>query len=179
MSAFILKLLDESIVPVVLIFATKIIGLVLTAKYLGLSLTVSNKAFYFDHYADLILANNVSNVLTGLVILVGTLVVLSRLYYFHDSHVHPFFLTKLLESDLEFAISTSFDLFHQVAVWLSLGFFLVASFFVQTIFGLTSPLIFFGGLFITAFLTVLAVLDFEREAKIEAKGKPSFFVSKT
>jgi len=178
MSAFILKLLDEAIVPAVLLFATKIAGLVLAARFLGVPLYVSDKVIYFSHYRDLVLANNISNILLGLVILLGTSVVLVRLYYFHDSHVHPFFLTKLLESDLEFAISTSFELFHQVTVWLSLGFFTVASFFVQSVFGLTSPYILFASLFGLIFLTVLAVLDFEREVKIESKGRPSFFISK-
>ncbi len=179
MSAFILKLLDESIVPAVLLFATKLAGLILAARFLGVPLTISNKVLYFAHYQDLVLANDISNILVGLVILLGTSVVLIRLYHFHDSHVHPFLLTKLLESDLEFVISTSFELFHQAAVWLSLGFFTVASFFIQTIFGLTSPFIFFTGLFVLAFLTVLAVLDFEREVKIESKGRPSFFISKS
>ena len=178
MSAFILKLLDESIVPAVLLFATKVAGLVLAARFLGVPLTISNKAFYFAHYQDLVLANNLSNILVVLVIILGTSGVLIRLYHFHDSHVHPFFLAKLLESDLEFAISTSFELFHQAAVWLSLGFFVVASIFVQPIFGLTSPIILFVSLFALVFLTVLAVLDFEREVKIESKGRPSFFISK-
>lgn len=178
MSAFILKLLDESIVPAVLLFATKLAGLILVARFLGVPLTISNKVLYFSHYQDLVLANNISNILVGFVVALGTSVVLARLYYFHDSHIHPFFLTKLLESDLEFVVSTSFELFHQATVWLSLGFFTVASFFVQTVFGLTSPFIFFTSLFGLALLTVLTVLDFEREVKIESKGRPSFFISK-
>jgi len=178
MSAFILKLVDESIVPAVLLFATKVIGLILTARFLGISLTIADKSLYFARYQDLVLANNISNIMVGLVALIGTSIVLIRLYHFHDSHIHPSFLTKLLESDLEFVISTSFDLFHQVAVWLSLGFFITASFFVQAVFGLTSPFILFVSLFVLVLLCVMAVLDFEREVKIESKGLPSFFVSK-
>lgn len=159
-------------------FSTKIIGLILAAKYFGVPLIVQNRVLYFAYYKDLVLANNISNILVALVILAGTSLVLLRLYYFHDSHIHPFFLTKLLESDLEFAVSTSFELFHQVLVWLTIGFFITASLFVQTVFGFTSPIIFFISLFVLIFLTVLAVMDFEREVKIETKGRPSFFVSK-
>ena len=178
MSAFILKLLDESIIPAVLVFSTKIVGLILAARYFGIPLLARDKVLYFSHYNDLILANNVSNILVGVVILAGISVVLVRLYYFHDSHVHPFFLTKLLESDLEFAVSTSFELFHQIMVWLSLGFFTVASLFVQAVFGLTSPFILFVSILVLIILVVLTIMDFEREVKLETKGRPSFFISK-
>lgn len=178
MSAFILKLLDESVVPVVLIFSSKIISLIVTARYLGVSYSIQDNKLYFDRFSDLVLANNVSNLFVLFLLVLGTVLVLVRLYHFHASHIHPVFLTKLLESDLEFAVSTSFNLFHQVAVWLSLGLALLVSFLVQTLFSWTSPWIFILGLFSLLLLAVLAVLDLEREVKIETKGRPQFFISK-
>lgn len=178
MSAFILKLLDESVVPVVLIFSSKIISLILTARYLGVSFSIENNRIYFDRFSGLVLANNFSNFVVLVIAVLGASLVLIRLYYFHASHIHPSFLAKLLGSDLEFAVSTSFDLFHQAAVWLSLGLVLVISFMVQALFGWTSPLVFILGLFSFLLLAVLAVLDLEREVNIETKGRPQFFLSK-
>lgn len=178
MSAFVLKLLDESVVPVVLVFSSKIISLIFTARYLGVSYSIQDNKLYFDHFNDLVLANNISNLFVMLVVILGSLLVLVRLYYFHSSHIHPSFLTKLLESDLEFAVSTSFNLFHQVAVWLSLGLALVTSFLIQTLFGWTSAWIFITGFLSLLILALLVVLDLEREVIIETKGRPQFFISK-
>lgn len=177
MSAFILKLLDEAIVPAVIVFCLKLGGLILAADYWGVGFSLSAGSLTFNDLDGLVLANNVSNLLVLAAIFLGGSLVLTRLYFFHESHLHPFWLAKLLDSDLEFAVSTSFNLFHQALVWLSLGFFVVGSFFIQSLFGLTSFWIFFSGFLVLLGLGFLTLLDFEREAKIEAEDKPSLWVS--
>ncbi len=179
MSAFVLKLLDEAILPAVLVFCVKVGGLVVLARVYNVSFTVENNQLVFGGLAGLVLANNLSNLLLLAVLLLGTGWVLIRLHYFHESHLNPRWLPKILEHDLEFAVSTSFNLFHQAFVWLSLGSLVLFSLTLQAVAGLTSPLIVALGLAQEILLAVLVLVDFEREVKIEKSDQPGFWIAET
>lgn len=179
MSAFVLKLLDEAILPAVLVFCAKVGGLILLARAFNVSFTLESNRLVFGNLTGLVLANNLSNLFLLLVLLLGTGWVLLRLHFFHDSHLSPHLLPKILEHDLEFTISTSFNLFHQAFVWLSLGALVVFSLTFQTLVGLTSPIIVAIGLVQGIFLAVLVLVDFEREVKIEKSDQPSLWITET
>ncbi|MCL5003872.1 MAG: hypothetical protein M1352_01220 [Patescibacteria group bacterium] len=175
MSAFVVKLLDETVLPAVLVFCAKVTSLILAARFLGVSLTINRGALVFGNLYGLVLANNFSNIFLGLVVLSGAAIVLVRLYFFHSSHLRPAIQVKLLESNLDFIVSTSFDLFHQAAVWLALAFVVTLAFIVQAIFGLTSVFIAVTAILSLTALTVLVILDFEREVRIEKEETKALF----
>ena len=179
MSAFILKLLDEAVLPAILVFCAKAGSLILFSRYLGVSFKIEESSIVFSSLTGFIASNDLSNLFVGIVILLGSGLVLLRLYFFHESHLTPPLLAKLLDSDLEFAVSTSFNLFHQVVVWLCLGFFTAASLLLQTLFGLGSAYIFFAVFLSLLGLTVLTILDFEREIKIERSDQPAFLLTES
>lgn len=176
MSAFILKLLDEAILPAVLVFCFKIGSLIFLAKSLKVSFVISDNRLVFERLHDLVWANNLSNLFLLGLLLAGTGWVLVRLHFFHESHLSPSLLPRILEADLEFAISTSFNLFHQAFVWLSLGTLVTFALFVQALFGLTSPALLVLALGQLIFLMAATIVDFEREVKIEKTDQPSLWI---
>lgn len=175
-SSFILKLLDEAVLPAVIVFCVKLGGLIVLARIFHAVIYIQSNRLVFEKFSDLVIANDISNLLLLLTLLLGTGWVLIRLHFFHDSHLSPLLLPKILESDLEFIVSTSFDLFHQIFVWLSLGFLIVAALLVQVLFNLTSPLILALALVEEIFFIVLTVIDLEREAGIHKTEQPSVWV---
>lgn len=174
MSALILKLIDEAILPAVLVFAAKVASLILLARFLKLDWHIEDRALVFGNRPDLVLVNDLSNFFVLLTLFLGTAVVLIRLYHFHESHIAPHFLAKLLESDWEILVGSSFDLFHQALVWLSLGAFFVLALLVQSFVGLGSLGLFFLGTVLLVFLVVATILDLEREIKIIKPGRRFF-----
>lgn len=175
MSALILKLIDEAILPAVLVFSAKVASLILLARFLKLDWYLKDNALVFSRLPDFVLANDLSNLFVLLVIFLGTAVVLIRLYHFHESHITPGFLARLLESDWEILVSSSFDLFHQALVWLTLAALFVLALLTQFFVGVGSFGLFFLGLALLIFLVVTTLLDLEREIKI-ARPHPCLFL---
>lgn len=169
------KLIDEAIVPAVVLILAKMLGLLLTSYFLNLPFDVQSRGFLrilpsikFLSLKDYITAENYSNLAMLIAACLGTLFVLVRLHFLHESHVEPKVQVRLAALNFEKIISSSYHLYHSAATWLIFLWLTVAFLIVSTILKVT----YFP---ITAIAMVIAVnfswmlaLDIQKEIEISS-----------
>lgn len=119
------KLLDEAILPAVMIIAGKVIGLFLANSLNSLPYSLQSGGsilpwtVVYNSPAEAATANTISNLFMYLVVLAGFSVVLFRAHYLHSSHIPPKLSGRLVRLKLENFIADTFEIYHQALVWLS------------------------------------------------------------
>lgn len=167
-----LKLLDESIVPAVVLIAAKVLGLAL-ANYLN-SIPYSLQpgggvlpwTVVYSSTAEAGLANTVSNLVMYLVVLAGFSAVLFRAHVLHASHITPKLTARLVRWRLEHFIGQTFDIYHQALVWLSFLWLTTVIIFIYALGG-GSVWLTLLTLLLSFTATYLYVKDIEIELKAE------------
>lgn len=166
-SKILLKLIDEAILPAVLVIGGKVISLAALVWFLGLSWQFSTTTLIptvsFDNPVDLLLVNSYSNLVMFVVIAAGLFWVLFRAHVLHDTHISPSLTLKLLTWDLTAFLTSSFDVFHQAVVWFAFLWLVLLSLGLHVVLGITYFWVFVIALVFSLLLTWLLIEDIERE----------------
>jgi len=169
----IVKLIDEAIVPAVALIAGKMLGVLLSIYFLNLSFTVVKSETLWIlpsiHFADLAgyaKVENYSNLTMFTVAAAGTILVLVRAHFFHESHIHPRLHAKLASLNLESLIAPSYHLYHQAAIWLIFLWLSVGFLVISTLFGVTYGQIAIVAFVVAANFSWVFALDIEKEVEI-------------
>ena len=168
----IVKLIDEAIVPAVALIAGKILGVLLSIYFLDLSFTVRSETLWIlpsIHFADLAgyaKVENFSNLAMFTVAAAGTILVLVRAHFFHESHIHPRLHAKLASLNLESLIAPSYHLYHQAAIWLIFLWLSVGFLVISTLFSVTYGQIAIVAFVVAANFSWLFAIDIEKEVEI-------------
>lgn len=174
----IVKLLDEALIPAVAIIVAKMAGLFFAASFLNLEFTIKNAELLFilprvsfESVKDYALAENFSNVAMFVVVALGTLFVLVRAHFFHESHIHPYLQAKLAALNLTSLIAPSYHLYHQAAIWLiflwlTTGFLLVSTIILH----ITYPLVSAVAFIVCANFSWIFAMDVEKEIEISRQA---------
>lgn len=168
-SKILLKLIDETIVPAILIIASKIIGLALVVWAKNLPWDFRGfviPAFSFYSSTDYLVANSWSNLFMFATITAFLILTLTRAHIFHDTHISPFLTLKLLTLNLTGFLTTSFDIFHRAIVWLSYSWLTTLLILIQAYLGLCYFWIALLCLGFCVLFTWFFILDIEREVKL-------------
>lgn len=157
-----LKLIDEAILPVVLVLASKITVAFLVSGLFGLvwnfNLSASSNSLFFLNFTskpDLYLVNSFSDLIMILVTSAGFVWVLFRHKHFGEENIHPIAKSKLHKQNQEFLIVTFQETYHQAAVWLSLSWFVLFIVFNNVILAATSQINLGIAFIVTAVLSIL------------------------
>lgn len=168
-SRILLKLVDEAIIPAILVLAAKILGLAAIVWLFNLSWQLSTSptlpAVTFESQAQLLTANSYSNLIMFGVVAAGLFWILARAHTFHDTHISPSMALRLLSWGATALMVNTFEAYSQAVVWLSylwLTFFLIV---LHTIFALNYTWVAFVCFVLSIFLTWLFVVDVEREIR--------------
>ena len=168
-----IKLIDEAIIPAVVLILAKMIGILASSYLFNLNFEIKSGSFLFFlpsinflDIKDYILAENYSNFTMVLAAVLGTLIVLIRLHFLHESHVHPKLQLKLASISLEKIISPSYHLYHKVTIWLIFLWLTVAFLVLSTIYKITYLPITLTAIFVALNLTWITILDIEKEIDI-------------
>jgi hypothetical protein len=171
LSRSLLKLIDEAIVPALLIFAAKMLGLIGANAWLNLSWDPSGASllplFSYRSPEAFTIANSWSNVAVLAVIVTGLLVVLLRAHYFHNSHISPRLSVSLVRRQLTSLATDSWNVYHQAVVWLAYLWLALILFSLQAIYGVSWWWIDVAGTLIALLLSWLVIIDVEYEIDIE------------
>jgi len=123
-----LKLLDETILPLLLLAGSRFLGVFLAALIFPVGFSFGNNPdlpslpfIRFEGSGDLYLANSVSWGLVGLVLAISFGYVLFRILNFHGDRVHPKESSRLHNRNLEFLVIDSHEAFHQGISWVLAG----------------------------------------------------------
>lgn len=169
----IIKLLDESIIPAVGLIVAKMLGLFLATYLYRLEVTIQNGAIFkilpaihFSEVQGYILAENFSNLAMLIFAALGTMMIIVRAHYFHQTHIPPTLHSTLVRFNLEFLVAPSYHLYHQAAIWLSYLWLVVAFIIVSSVFGTTFIQISAVGFIIAANFSWIFALDVEKEIEI-------------
>ncbi len=175
LSRSLLKIIDEAIVPGLLVFAAKLLGLVGVNAWLNLSWDPSGSTllplFTYRSAEAFYLANGWSNVLVLVVIVTGFLTVLVRAHIFHTSHISPKLSISLVRRQLTSLAVNSWDVYHQAVVWLAYLWLALVLFSLQAVYGVSPWWLDIVGTVIALVLSWLIIIDVEREIEIERERR--------
>jgi len=169
----IIKLIDEAIIPALVLIVAKMLGLYFTSAVLNLNFEVKVGSFlsflpsiHFANLQDYVTAENYSNLAMFLVVSLGTIFVLVRAHFFHSSHIHPNLHAKLERFNLQALVTPSYHLYHQAAIWLLFLWVTVGFLALSTIRSITYPQITIVAFIIAANFSWVLAIDIERELEI-------------
>lgn len=171
------KLIDEAIIPALILIIAKMAGLYLSIYFFHLAFEVKAKSFLmflpainFANFSDYVKAENYSNLAMFLAVSVGTTLVLVRAHFLHETHIHPKLHSRLANLNLEGIIAPSYHLYHQATIWLIFLWLTVGFLIISTILGITYPQISIVAFLVAANFSALLALDVEKEIEIARQG---------
>lgn len=168
-SRILIKLVDEAIIPAVVLLAVKVLSIFFFSKKFSVPIQIDVTGFVYPSSQDFILINSYSTLAMICVITVGLLYVILKSNIFHETHIHPSLTAKLFSLKLSSFIQTSFDIYSQGTIWLSYSYLLLLSSGVMAFFDLIYSWIFYVACVLSLISTYVLVLDVEREFKIHKK----------
>jgi hypothetical protein len=173
-SKILVKLIDESIVPAILLLVTRLVSVVMIARTNGIPFEIGVNGFVFKNPSDYILVNSYSTFYMVVVVTVGLFYVLTKSLLFHDSHIKPGISAKLHDYKLKHMIQNSYDLYTQGSIWLSYCYLLMFVAGVMVLFKFIFPWVFYVSLVLCVISTILLIIDIEEELHILKKNAPEY-----
>jgi hypothetical protein len=167
-----LKILDEAIVPSVIVIAAKVIGLALVNLVSGYSYTIESGYSVFpwtviySSPTEALAANDYSNLIMYLVVLAGFTWVLVKAHFLHDTHLPPKLAGRLAKLKLWHFVQTTFEIYHQAVVWLSFLWLTTLVIFIYTVVG-GSVVLVLAALALSSAATFLYTKDIEVEIRTD------------
>lgn len=167
------KLIDEAIIPAMLLVFAKIAGILITNYIFHIEFTVQTQGFLgilptisYPSAANYITVENYSNLLMFLMASIGALTVIIRAHLLHESHISPKFHQKLVTFKLEKLVSSSFHLYHQALIWMTFLWLIILFLVLSTISNVTYLQITTFAVIIAANFTWILALDVQKETEI-------------
>lgn len=177
-SKTLLKLIDEAIVPAVLLLCVRFLSIGLLAYFRNIPFTIAKNGFVFQDKQDLFYLNTYSTLAMICVLTIGILYILLKSFLFHDSHISPGLTAKLFHFRLAVFIQNSYELYSQAAIWLAYSYLLT----IVSIFLAASNLIAWwvaiSGVLLCTISTVFLIIDVEEEMEIK-KQKDNYIEEET
>lgn len=168
-----IKLIDEAIIPAVALIVAKMVGTFGAIYFFDLLFTLKKAqilgilpSVQFHNFADYITAENYSNLAMFLVVGLGSLLVLVKAHFFHESHISPTLHARLVSLNLERLIAPSYHLYHQAAIWLIFLWLTIAFLIISSLLKVTYPQITIIATVIAANFSWVFAVDIEREIEI-------------
>ena len=124
-SKVLIKLVDESIVPAIFLLVTRLVAVVLVARYFDIPFEIGANGFVFHSTQEYVVINSYSTLFMIIVLTLGLLYILVKSLFFHESHIRPQTTTKLFEARLTGLIQSSFNLYTQASIWLSYSYLIL------------------------------------------------------
>ncbi len=165
------KLIDEAILPAVILIAAKIGSLLVVNMILNLSWQLKGFGISYSSFSDFVIANTYSSLFMFGVIFVFTMWVLIKSHLFHDSHISPVNSARLVSGRLTFLIQDSFKLYSQAFIWLSYSWLCVAILGFMALSSLVLGSIFYIAAGFSFLATVLLIFDIEKELSIRSESE--------
>ncbi len=166
-SRTLLKLIDQAILPAVVLLSTRILSILAISRYYGVNITIDSEGFTFPSKESYILVNSYSTMAMIGVLAIGILYILYKAYVFHDTHITPFLTAKLFSLRLSSLIQNSYELYSQAIVWLAYLYLTASVTGVLAFFGFVYKWSFYTALVMSIISTVVLVVDIENEMDLK------------
>ncbi len=174
LSKLLIRLIDKAIVPALLLLTSRMVSIILVARYLDISFTISKSGFSFQNSYDYVKVNSYSVLVMIAVLIIGLGYVLLKSIFFHESHIKPTLTSRLFSLKAQSLIQNSFEIYSQGAIWLAYAYLLLIVSGIMTMSGLLYKWVFYSILGATLLTTLLLVLDVEEEVEINKNDKEDY-----
>lgn len=168
-SKILLKLVDFAVVPAFLSSATKIISGLWLLRLLNIPFSFSKAdglpSIIFESTADFLRVNALSDLIVLIVLSLILVTLLTRSLFFHDTHLSPTTMVKLFDLKLTKIVGSSFELFGQGLIWLSILWLFTFSLFLSYLWQAINLAVLATSFTLCILLTFAFILDIERELK--------------
>jgi hypothetical protein len=174
-----LKLIDEAVLPVVVIFGSKLLGLFFANNAFNLGgvfnsydFSLTTPFFFYPSPTAARIASDFSTLVVYLVIALGFGWVVFRAHHFHLSHLHPTVAKRVFLHEKDFLLVNSYEIYHQAAIWLSLSSLFLINTFQEYLLKEVSLFVFSFAWVVVMGLILLLFIDLGNEAKtVRSKAK--------
>lgn len=173
-SKILIKLIDEAIVPAILLLTVRLVSVILISRQLGIPFSVGESGFVFGSPTDYVRINSYSMLAMLGALMIGLGYALIKSFFFHSSHISPKLTARVFSLRLSFFVQNSFELYSQGAIWISYLFLLLLVTGVMALFGLVYAWVFYVGLGLGVLAAILFVIDVEKEININRLNGEEF-----
>ena len=167
-SKILIRLIDQSIVPAIILLTVRVLSVVYTAKYFNIPFTLGPQGFVYANANDYILVNSYSTLFMIITLAVGIFYILLKSLIFHETHISPNMTANLFSMRLSSFIQTSYDLYSQGSIWLSYLYLMTMSTGILALFGLIFSWVFYISIVLSILATVLLIFDIENELDLKS-----------
>src|SRR3990167_4762902 len=168
-----IKLIDEAILPALLLILAKGVGLFATIVFFNLPFTLEYRSifgllpsFRFATLQGYITAENYSNLAMFAAVAAGAIIVILKAHFLHESHIHPKLHARLISLNMERLVQSSYHLYHQATIWLIFLWLTFGFLTLSSIAKITYPQITIASFLISANLSWVFALDIEKEIEL-------------
>lgn len=168
-----IKLIDEAIVPAVILIVVKMLAVLVTSYLMHFEFTVTSFQIFhilpsvsFKNSMDYITAEEYSNLAMFTTASLGTLMVLIKAHFLHNTHIQPKLQAKLIRLNLENLIAPSYHIYHQAVIWLMFLWLTVFLQVTSAVISGTNIQIAIIAAIVAANFSWILVADVEREVTI-------------
>jgi len=162
-SKTLLKLIDEAIVPAVILVATKIVSIILVSSYLKLNWEFTKSGITFYNKEDFVTANSISSIFMYGVIFSILIWIIFQSQVLCESRVKPKTVNFLVSQGLYNLVISTVDIYSRGLIWFSYAVLTSTILFFQYQSGLVNLFV----VSISGVLTILAgaflFFDLEKE----------------
>jgi len=178
MTNTLVKIIDKSLLPAILIIFSKIVGIYIFSSLFGIDIsfeTVSGNLFkvtpIIDSSVDQIQTlSTYSDIFMFIVLSVGFIVITIQSLFFHESHINIAMIAKLAEHNLLDWIKSSYELYHTAITWFIFIWLTVIIIMINSILDKTEFWVFIVAFIFSISLSVILIRDMIKEIKLLQKG---------
>jgi hypothetical protein len=165
-SKILLKLIDQAIIPAVLVVVSRVVSLVLISNYLDIDFFITRNGIIFENTKDYVTVNSYSMLLITVLIALGMLMVIINSTLFHHEHIKPKTSAKLFSLKMHSLIKNSFEIYTQATIWISYLWLLTIANALMYYYQMVDLWVFYINIIATVSLTVLLTIDLEKKIKV-------------
>lgn len=165
-SKILVKLIDQAIIPALVLLTTRIVSVTLLSNYLGIPFQFSGRGFIFDDQTQYLKVNSYSLLVMVIVLSLGLLFFLLKAYIFHESHITPKMTATLFSIRLPSLIQSSYEVYTKGAIWISYSFLMLMVTGALSLYGYCYAWVFYTSLGVSILSLLLFIFDVENEMKL-------------
>ncbi|GIW69374.1 MAG: hypothetical protein KatS3mg101_0121 [Patescibacteria group bacterium] len=164
-SKLLIKLIDQAIIPAIVLLSARIISIVLLAMYFEVPFELTKRGFIFEGKDQYLQVNSYSLLAMTVVLAISLAFFLIRAHVFHDTHITPKLTATLFSLRMQGLVQNSLDLYTKGAIWISYAYLMTIVTGALSVYSLSYPFVFYITLAVAVIATILFVSDIENEIK--------------
>jgi len=173
-SKILLKLIDQAIVPAILVVATRIISVMLISNYLNIEFLINTQGIVFQTTEEYLKVNSYSLLAVIVVLAIGMTLNMVGSTLFHYEHIKPEITAKLFSLKLHSLIKNSFQIYSRATIWISYLWLMLCVTGLMFYYQMVYALVFYTSVVITVIFTVILAMDIEKKSDVSKNSEFTF-----